>query len=122
MLARAMEADDHSVSVIHADLDQCERDRTMEDFRSGRTRVLIATDVLKRGIAVQAVSVVINYDLPGEMEDYIHRIGKAGRYGRHGMAINLITGRDIDDMHTLEKMYSFTIDELPTDYGSRFGV
>jgi superfamily II DNA/RNA helicase len=116
MLARAMEAKGHSVSVIHGEMEQSERDYTLEEFRSGRSRVLIATDVLKRGIDVQAVSLVINYDLPGRMEDYMHRIGRAGRYGRHGVAINLITKHDVDDMKTLEKEYSLSIEELPEDY------
>ena len=111
-----MEAEGHSVSVIHGEMEQSERDYTLEEFRSGRSRVLIATDVLKRGIDVQAVSLVINYDLPGRMEDYMHRIGRAGRYGRHGVAINLITKHDVDDMKTLEKEYSLSIEELPEDY------
>lgn len=116
MLASAMKAEHHSVSVIHGEMDQSERDLTLDEFRSGRSRVLIATDVLKRGIDIQTVSVVINYDLPGRMEDYIHRIGRAGRFGRHGVAINLVTKHDVNDMKVLEKEYSLSIDELPEDY------
>ena len=82
-----------TVSAIHADLPQAERDTIMKEFRSGSSRILISTDLLARGIDVQQVSLVINYDLPANKENYIHRIGRGGRFGRKGVAINFVTDR-----------------------------
>ena len=78
----------------HGDMDQKERDVIMREFRSGSSRVLITTDLLARGIDVQQVSLVINYDLPTNRENYIHRIGRGGRFGRKGVAINFVTDED----------------------------
>ena len=85
-------------SSIHADLDQKDREVIMREFRSGSSRVLITTDVLARGIDVQQVSLVINYDLPTNRENYIHRIGRGGRFGRKGVAINFLTADDVRTM------------------------
>ena len=90
-LTEKMHARDFTCSAIHADLDQKERELIMREFRSGSSRVLITTDVLARGIDVQQVSLVINYDLPTNRENYIHRIGRGGRFGRKGVAINFVT-------------------------------
>jgi translation initiation factor 4A len=84
-----------TVSCMHGEMEQSERDLIMREFRSGSSRVLITTDLLARGIDVQQVSVVINYDLPGNRENYIHRIGRSGRFGRKGVAINFVTDNDI---------------------------
>ncbi len=81
--------------------------------RSGATRVLIATDVWGRGLDVQQVSLVINYDLPGNRELYIHRIGRSGRFGRKGVAINFVRNDDISVLRDIEQYYSTQIDEMP---------
>lgn len=85
----------------------------MEDFRSGIVRVLISTDLLARGIDVQQVSVVINYELPSNRENYIHRIGRSGRFARKGLAINIVTTDELPLLKDIEKAYSTTIPELP---------
>lgn len=109
-----------TVSAIHADLPQAERDTIMKEFRSGSSRILISTDLLARGIDVQQVSLVINYDLPANKENYIHRIGRGGRFGRKGVAINFVTDRDVGTMREIEKFYSTQIEEMPADIGSLF--
>ena len=105
----------HMVSSIHGDLKQFERDQVMRDFRNGATRVLITTDLLARGIDVYQVSLVINYELPREKETYIHRIGRSGRFGRKGNAINFVTPAEKDELDTIQKFYNTTIEALPTD-------
>ena len=89
---------DHTVSATHGDMDQNTRDVIMREFRSGSSRVLITTDLLARGIDVQQVSLVINYDLPTQPENYLHRIGRSGRFGRKGVAINFVTKVKIKKM------------------------
>jgi translation initiation factor 4A len=105
----------HMVSSIHSDKKQIERDQIMRDFRSGATRVLVTTDLLARGIDVYQVSLVINYDLPREKETYIHRIGRSGRFGRKGNAINFVTPAEKEDLEALQKFYNTTIEALPSD-------
>ena len=105
----------HMVSSIHGDLKQFERDQVMRDFRQGATRVLITTDLLARGIDVYQVSLVINYELPREQETYIHRIGRSGRFGRKGNAINFVTPAEKEELDSLQKYYNTTIEALPTD-------
>ncbi|KAF2582784.1 hypothetical protein F2Q68_00003208, partial [Brassica cretica] len=90
-----------------------ERDEIMNQFRSGDSRVLITTDVWARGIDVQQVSLVINYDLPNNRELYIHRIGRSGRFGRKGVAINFVKSDDIKILRDIEQYYSTQIDEMP---------
>jgi superfamily II DNA/RNA helicase len=92
---------------------QKERDSIMQDFRQGNSRVLISTDVWARGIDVQQVSLVINYDLPSNRENYIHRIGRSGRFGRKGVAINFVTSEDVRILRDIELYYSTQIDEMP---------
>ena len=104
-----------TVSAIHGDMPQRERDAIMGEFRGGATRVLITTDILGRGIDVQQVSLVINYDLPNNRELYIHRIGRGGRFGRKGVAINFVTSEDVQMLRDIEMFYSTTIDEMPTE-------
>ena len=94
---------------------QQDRDRVMKEFRSGATRVLVTTDLLARGIDVYQVSIVINYDLPLQKETYIHRIGRSGRFGRKGNAINFITPDEKDNLDAIQKYYNTTIEDLPTD-------
>ena len=97
----------------HGDMDQKERDVIMREFRSGSSRVLITTDLLARGIDVQQVSLVINYDLPANRELYIHRIGRSGRFGRKGVAINFVKTEDVPTLRDIEQFYSTQIDEMP---------
>merc|ERR1711907_60501 len=112
-LTDRMRARDHVVSATHGDMDQNQRDIIMREFRSGSSRVLITTDLLARGIDVQQVSLVINYDLPKDRENYIHRIGRSGRFGRKGVAINFITGDDVRQMRDIEQFYNTQIEEMP---------
>lgn len=85
----------------------------MKEFRTGSSRVLITTDLLARGIDVQQVSLVINYDLPTNRENYIHRIGRGGRFGRKGVAINFITDEDVRSLRDIETFYNTQIEEMP---------
>lgn len=112
-LTEKLTARDFTVSAMHGDMDQAQRDLIMKEFRSGSSRVLIATDLLARGIDVQQVSLVINYDLPSNRENYIHRIGRGGRFGRKGVAINFVTAEDVRMMREIEQFYSTQIEEMP---------
>jgi len=114
-LADQMSKRDFTISTMHAELDQKERDLIMREFRSGSSRVLISTDLLARGIDVQQVSLVINFDLPGNLENYLHRIGRSGRFGRKGVAINFVTNNDVRVMKDIEKYYHTQIEEMPMD-------
>lgn len=104
-----------TVSAIHGDMDQHERDIIMKQFRTGSSRVLITTDLLARGIDVQQVSLVINYDLPSNRENYIHRIGRGGRFGRKGVAINFVTEDDKRTLNDIESFYNTKIQEMPAN-------
>lgn len=105
-----------TVASIHSDMQQNERNQIIKDFRNGESRILLSTDLLSRGIDVQQVSIVINYDIPFSIDNYIHRIGRSGRFGRKGVAINLITFTDISKLHDIEKYYSTQIEELPEKF------
>ena len=111
---RMVEAD-FAISYIHGDQSQLDRNLVMKEFRSGATRILITTDLLSRGIDIQSVSIVINYELPYNRECYIHRIGRSGRMGRKGVAINFITPRDVEKMKDIEEFYHTDIQPLPLD-------
>jgi len=112
-LASKMRENNFTVSAMHGEMPQKERDAIMEEFRSGGSRVLIATDVWGRGLDVQQVSLVINYDLPNNRELYIHRIGRSGRFGRKGVAINFVKEDDVRILRDIEQYYSTQIDEMP---------
>jgi len=112
-LTQQMHSKDFTVSAMHGDMDQKEREVIMKEFRSGSSRVLITTDLLARGIDVQQVSLVINYDLPNNRENYIHRIGRGGRFGRKGVAINFVTEDDKRNLHDIEQFYNTQINEMP---------
>jgi len=114
-LTQSMQDKDFTVSSMHGDMDQKERDTIMKQFRTGSSRVLITTDLLARGIDVQQVSLVINFDLPSNRENYIHRIGRGGRFGRKGVAINFVTLDDRRALKDIEEYYSTVIDEMPQD-------
>jgi translation initiation factor 4A len=110
----------HTVSAIHGEMPQREREVIMSEFRTGSSRVLISTDLLARGIDVQQVSLVINFDLPAKRENYIHRIGRSGRFGRKGVAINFVTQNDIRQLHDLQEFYHTKIEELPNNVADLF--
>lgn len=112
-LTQKLHEREFTVSAMHGDMDQGQREVIMKEFRSGSSRVLIATDLLARGIDVQQVSLVINYDLPASKENYIHRIGRGGRFGRKGVAINFVTADDTKMLREIEQFYNTQVDEMP---------
>lgn len=114
-LAKHLTSQGFTLEYIHGDMEVSERKKRMDDFRTGNVRVMISTDLLARGIDIQQVSLVINYELPIQRENYIHRIGRSGRYGKKGVAINLISGEERQMMKEIESHYSTTIAELPED-------
>lgn len=114
-LAKQLSAQGFTLEYIHGEMEVSERKKRMEDFRSGAVRVLISTDLLARGIDVQQVSLVVNYEMPIQRENYVHRIGRSGRYGKKGVAINLVHGEEINTMKEIENHYSTVINVLPED-------
>ena len=116
-LAEKMSQQGFPLSVIHGEMDVEERKKRMNDFRKGAVRVMISTDLLARGIDVQQVSLVINYELPVQKENYIHRIGRAGRFGRKGVTINLISPEEKRAIAEIEEHWKITLEALPNDLG-----
>ena len=114
-LAEKMTNAGFPITCIHGDMDVKDRMDRMTSFRKGETRVLISTDLLARGIDVQQVSLVINYELPTQMDNYIHRIGRSGRFGRKGTSINLLSNEDKRLMKDIEDHYSIVVEQLPDD-------
>jgi translation initiation factor 4A len=114
-LADAMKKRGFDLDYTHGDMDVSERKARMEAFRTGKTRVLISTDMLSRGIDVQQVSIVINYELPLQRENYIHRIGRSGRFGRKGASINLVSDREMRAQAEIEEFYGKKVMPLPMD-------
>ena len=114
-LAEKMGQQGFPLSVIHGEMDVEERKKRMNDFRRGEVRVMISTDMLARGIDVQQVSLVINYELPVQKENYIHRIGRAGRFGRKGVTINLISPEEKRAVAEIEEHWKITLEVLPND-------
>ena len=111
----AMTEDDFPVCCIHSSMDKFEREKSINDFRNGKSRVLISSNVTARGIDIQQVSIVVNFDVPKCVHTYLHRIGRGGRWGRKGVGINLITKRDVDKLKEIENHYSSPIKELPSN-------
>ncbi|CAH8493701.1 unnamed protein product [Dicrocoelium dendriticum] len=131
-LSRQLRRDSFTVEAVHGELDQSMRETVMERFRSGASRVLVSSDVWARGIDVQNVGLVINYDLPSTPTDYLHRIGRSGRFGRRGLAVSLVTGaEDQSKLDSIARYYRIAIepapaaldklmlDLIPTVHGSR---
>ena len=116
-LADELDRQDHTVSVIHGEMGQDEREATLREFTQGASRVLVATDIIARGIDVQQVSVVVNYELPRSRENYIHRIGRGGRFGRKAVTVNLINGGDQDarTLRDLAEYWNADISEMPNN-------
>jgi len=106
---------DFTVSATHGDLLPEERNKILNEFRTGSSRILITTDLLARGIDVHGVSLVINYDLPRNFEKYIHRIGRSGRFGRKGVAINLVAYEDQARLKEIERYYNTVVEEMPAN-------
>jgi ATP-dependent RNA helicase len=114
-LAKKLAQMQFSVSMMHGDMPQAERDEIMNSFRQGRSRVLITTDVWSRGIDVDQVSLIVNYDLPTTRENYLHRIGRTGRFGRKGIAISLVKQEELKMLKDIEQFYATQIEELPAN-------
>jgi len=115
-LYEAMIEDGFPVCCIHSNMDKVSRDNSFTEFRTGQHRVLISSNVTARGIDIQQVSVVINFDVPKCVHTYLHRIGRSGRWGRKGVGINFITRRDLSKIKEIERYYSTQINELPANF------
>lgn len=111
-----------SMVFIHGDMEQSERNKIMEQFRTGAYRILISTDITARGIDIQQVSLVINYDIPSNRENYMHRIGRTGRFGRKGVALNFVAERDEAQIKEIQEFYHINIAELPANLEGIFDV
>lgn len=112
-LYEAMMDDKFPVCRIHSSMDKIEREKAFNEFKKGGSRVLISSNITARGIDIQQVSIVINFDLPKCVHNYLHRIGRSGRWGRKGVGINFITRRDINNIKKIEEHYSINIAEIP---------
>jgi len=113
-LTEAMVQDNFPVCCIHSGMEKSERDAAFRDFKGGKHRVLISSNVTARGIDVQNVGVVINFDVPKDVHTYLHRIGRSGRWGRKGVAINFVTRWDIKKIKEFEVYYNTAITEMPS--------
>jgi superfamily II DNA/RNA helicase len=116
ILYNEMSRDGYSVCCIHSDMPKEERNEKYRMFSNGEERVLISSDITARGINVQQVSMVVNYELTPNVHTYLHRIGRSGRWGRKGWAINLITRRDVPTMKRIESFYNIDVKPLPNDF------
>ena len=114
-LYEAMREDEFPVCCIHSGMDTTTRSAAFNQFKTGSSRVLISSNVTARGIDIQQVGVVINFDLPKDVHTYLHRIGRSGRWGRKGTGINFVTRRDVCKMKEIERHYATEIRELPID-------
>ena len=115
-LYEAMAREGFPVIKIHSNMTESERRQAHEDMKVGKARVLISTDLFARGIDIQQVSYVINFDVPKDIYNYIHRIGRSGRWGRKGVGINFTTRRDKQRLEDIERFYSTQIEEMPMDW------
>lgn len=115
-LHEAMLADEYPVAKIHGKMDEADRKETNKQFRAGQHRVLITSDLYARGIDVQQVSIVINFDVPKSEHTYLHRIGRSGRWGRKGVAINFVTKHDGAKLKHFEEYYNTIITEMPSNW------
>ena len=117
ILEEMFRKEDFTIESIHGGMPQEQRDQIMKNFRSAKTRILLSTDLIARGIDVPSISLVINYDLPVDKSQYIHRVGRTGRYGKKGFVINLIGHRNESiQMKQIEDCYCISIPELPTNF------
>ena len=114
----AMNNDNYPVCQIHSNMSKEDRAQSYEDFKNGKHRVLISSNVTARGLDVQQVSTVINFDLPNCVHTYLHRIGRSGRWGRKGVGINFVTSRDMRQLKNIEQHYHATINELTENWAA----
>ncbi len=121
-LEEAMLEDNFPVKKIHGKMSSEDRKRTNQEFKSGSCRVLITSDLFARGIDVQQVSMVINFDIPRSEHTYLHRIGRSGRWGRKGIAINFQTKYDMQKLKRFEDYYNTQIQEMPANYADHLNV
>lgn len=115
-VSRALTEHNFTVGAIHGQMEWGDRQTVMDEFRAGKIRVLLSTDLLARGIDVQQVSVVINYDVPRDVANYLHRIGRSGRYGRKGIGINFVTEEGNSYLQAIIDHYQTKIEELPVEF------
>lgn len=113
LLARKVTELGYSCFYIHARMDQADRNRVFHEFRSGSVRHLVCSDLFTRGIDIQTVNVVLNFDFPRKSETYLHRVGRAGRFGHLGIAINLITDADQQNLFMVEQELGTEIKPIP---------
>jgi len=112
-IVRGLRSKNYNVEGISSDLEQKERENTLQRFRSRKTRVLVATDVLSRGIDIKDINLVINFDTPSDAEDYVHRIGRTARAEATGVAITLVNRMDIPKMQRIEKLIGYEVFKAP---------
>jgi superfamily II DNA/RNA helicase len=115
-LYEAMKEDKFPVCCIHSGMEKEERNESYNQFKNGKYRVLISSNVTARGIDIQQVSIVVNFDIPRDIHTYLHRIGRSGRWGRKGVGINFVTRRDIKKINEIEAYYNTEIKELPESF------
>lgn len=115
-IARGLRSKDYHVEGISSDLEQQEREEVLSHFRSKRTRVLVATDVISRGIDIKDINLIINYDVPGDAEDYVHRVGRTARANTTGVAITLINEKDMQKFDRIEKLIEREIIKINTPF------
>jgi len=115
-LPEALDTDADFIAYVHGDMSHKDRTDGLRDFKTGSKRLLISSELLSRGIDIQQVSLVINYDLPRNKNNYIHRIGRSGRWGRKGTAISLITYNEHEYLNEIQSFFNTEIRELPQDF------
>ena len=101
-----------SVGCMHSSLTKTEREDVLKSFSVGNENILISSNIIARGIDIQQVNLVINFDIPSNVHTYLHRIGRGGRWGRKGSAINLVTEREVESMRRIETHYKVNIPEF----------
>ncbi|MDE6176489.1 MAG: DEAD/DEAH box helicase, partial [Paramuribaculum sp.] len=118
-LTRALRQKGWKAAEMHSDLDQGKREEVMLDFRAGRTDILVATDILARGIDIDEITMVVNYDVPREAEDYVHRIGRTARANNEGRAVTMVGERDLRKFRYIEDFLGYTVrrEEIPAEFG-----
>lgn len=121
-LLEKLTSNEYPVSFIHGELSSSERKKEMDNFRAGKTRIMLSTDLLSRGIDIQQLSLVINFDIPFNKETYIHRIGRSGRYGRKGVSINLVLTKEMQDLDIIRQYYDTEIKELPENINDYLSI
>lgn len=114
----AMKQANFPVTCIHSDMEREERSHAFQEFKTGKYRVLISSNVTARGLDVQQVSIVVNFDIPKDVHTYLHRIGRSGRWGRKGVGINFVTKYDRDKMRAIESHYHTQIKEMPMNFAN----